>query len=93
MLEHPVAKAFQLWSKDILIPDEAFYSTLYHITGIRELRVPGKINQDNEDYFNELEKRFEAFFSAQVKHITDHYCCYGRVVSGLPQSKFKKKLS
>lgn len=55
----------------MLIPDEAFYSTLHHITGIRELRTPGKIDQYDDNYFDELEERFEAFFSAQVKSLTD----------------------
>ena len=43
----------------MLIPDEAFYSTLYHITDINELRKPGKVSENDEGYFEDLERRFE----------------------------------
>ena len=38
----------------MLIPDEAFYSTLYHITDVKELR---KLPKSVENYLDDLEDR------------------------------------
>jgi hypothetical protein len=63
VLRHPVAIGFRRWCEDMLIPDEAFYSTLIHITDIQDLR-PDNLSDESlgketvGNLLDDLEKRY-----------------------------------
>jgi hypothetical protein len=58
VLHHPVAKGFRLWCEDMLIPDESFYSSLFHIKVKNVAKLGIKKKQKNVPHlFEELESR------------------------------------
>ena len=50
VITHPVSKAFREWTKDIEIPDEAFFSTLAQIRDITQDKHTGNYSVKQNQY-------------------------------------------